>query len=214
MKRLIHFVLIAGFVLGPATALQAGLWDKTKEMAGDTVDAAGKAVGQVKAAVGDEKSPDAIRKEIDTMAAETLRRLFARSPAAKKAYEASAGYAVFNTRKLSFMITTSFGAGVAVDRKRGERTYMKMAGGGLNIGAGAGYYSIVFIFPTRDALQRFTAGKWSMDADAKASGGKESAGADLHLSDGTLVYVLSDGALDLSATFTGTRYYPYDELNR
>ncbi len=197
-----------------AVSAQAGLWEKTREMAGDTLDAAGKVVKETREAIRDEKSPEEIRREIDGRAAATLERLFGRSPQAEAAWKKAAGYAVFDTRKLSFMITTRFGTGVAVDRASGRRTYMKMAGGGLNIGAGAGYYRIVFLFPSRAALEAFVAGRWSMDAGAKASGGRESAGADLHLSDGTLVYVLADGALDLSATLTGTRYYRYDGLDR
>ncbi len=131
--------------LSAAQYASAGLWDKTKKMAEDTVDAAGEMVNDAKGAVTKEKSPADIRKEIDQMASATLQRLFGRNPGAREAYEKAAGYAVFNTRKMSFMITTSFGAGVAVDRKSGKRTYMKMAGGGVNVGGGAGYYRVVFL---------------------------------------------------------------------
>jgi len=43
---------------------------------------------------------------------------------------------------MSFMITTGFGAGVAVDKASGKRIYMKMITGGVNLGAGAGMYQV------------------------------------------------------------------------
>ncbi|MDG2304565.1 MAG: hypothetical protein P8R42_07885 [Candidatus Binatia bacterium] len=64
----------------------------------------------------------------------------------KRLYEDSFGYAVFDSRKTSFMIGTAFGAGVAVERAAGTRTYMQMATGGINVGMGAQWYQVVFLF--------------------------------------------------------------------
>lgn len=56
------------------------------------------------------------------------------------------GYAVFDTRKFSFLVTAGFGAGVAVDRSSGERTYMKMVTGGANIGKGGEFFQLAILF--------------------------------------------------------------------
>ena len=148
------------------------------------------------------------------MARAALDRLFKQSKEARATYEKAAGYAVFDNRKMSFMITTGFGAGVAVDKKSGKRTYMKMITGGVNLGMGAGMYQVIFLFPTQAALDNFVQNGWSADAEADAVGGKEGVGTAIRLANGTTVYELVDGGLALSATFTGTRYYRDDELNR
>jgi lipid-binding SYLF domain-containing protein len=202
--------VLAALALHPA---QAGLWDKAKSIGEGVADTAGKVVDTAKDAVSEGPSPAEARREIDRMAEAALNKLFGRSPEARRQFEEAAGYAVFDTRKFSFMITTGFGAGVAVDKATGERTYMKMATGGVNIGAGVKYFQVVFLFPDKATFRQFVENGWSADTDASALGGKEGIGGGLRLANGVLVYEVSDTGVALSASLAGTKYWKDDKLN-
>jgi len=191
------------------------LWDKTKSVASGAVDAVGATVDTVGDTVsGDETTPDQARAQIDKNADGALKRLFRESSAAKGQFDASAGYAVFDTRKFSFMITTGTGSGVVVDKSSKKRTYMKMATGGLNIGGGVKFYQLVFLFPDKGTMRDFVASGWSADTDATAESGKEGANLGLRLKNGVIVHQLSDKGLALAASLTGTKYWKDDKLNQ
>lgn len=192
----------------------SSLWDKTKEVGQSAVDIVSDTASSVESAVtGDEASPETARKELDGMAAATLERLFKKSPGARESLENAPAYAVFDTRKMSFLITTGFGSGVAVEKGSGRRVYMKMAAGGVNLGAGAQLYQVVFVFPTKAVFERFITEGWDAGADADAAAGKDAENLALRLPDGTLVYKLNEAGVMLSATLTGTRYWQWEELN-
>ena len=90
---------LALFLYLPLPA-SAGVWDTIKKGASDTADAVGEAVSSGAEAVTDVARPDRSREEIDDMAAASLQRLFAENPGARKLYEQSYGYAVFDSRPL------------------------------------------------------------------------------------------------------------------
>ena len=73
------------------------------------------------------------------MAGETLTRLFTEQPEAADLFELSAGYAVFDTRKLVlFGLAAGAGRGVAISRTGDERIYIDMgtADAGMTLGVG------------------------------------------------------------------------------
>jgi hypothetical protein len=62
-----------------------------------------------------EPTPEATRAELDSMASETMNRLFAERPGARTLLEQSAGFAVFDTRKVVlFGFAAGAGRGVAI----------------------------------------------------------------------------------------------------
>jgi lipid-binding SYLF domain-containing protein len=195
--------------------VQAGeLWEKTKSVASGAVDAVEATATTVGDAVsGEEVAPEQARDKIDVTAEAALARLFQASGAAKAQFDKAVGYAVFDTRKLSFLITTGFGSGVAVDKSSSQRTYMKMATGGLNIGGGVKFYQVVFLFPDSATFNDFVENGWSADTDAAAQSGKEGESLGLQLQNGVIVHNLSDKGLVLAASLTGTRYWKDDDLN-
>ena len=90
------------------TAQAETLWEKTKSVASGAVEAVEATAETVGDAVsGEEITPSQARAEIDSNAEAALTRLFRESSAAKGQFEAAAGYAVFDTRKFSFIITTA-----------------------------------------------------------------------------------------------------------
>lgn len=207
--------LISTALLALPFSIQAEtLWDKAKSVASgaaDAVEATAETVGD--AVSGEEVTPDQARAKIDSNAEAALARLFRESSAAKGQFEAAAGYAVFDTRKFSLLITTGTGTGVAVDKSSKKRTYMKMATGGLNIGGGVKFYQVVFLFPDKATLNDFVENGWSADTEIGAESGDEGASLGVQLKNGVIVHNLSDEGLVLAATLTGTKYWTDDDLN-
>ena len=207
------FVCVVLF-LAPIAAQAESLWDKTKSAASGAVDAVEATAETVGDAVsGEEVTPDQARATIDSNAENALSRLFKASSAAKKQFDASAGYAAFDTRKFSFLVTTGTGSGVAVKKASGKRTYMKMATGGLNIGGGVKFYQVVFLFPDKATLNDFVENGWSADTDVGAQSGDEGASLGIQLKNGVIVHDLSDKGLVLAASLTGTKYWKDGDLN-
>ena len=209
MKKLIVVVCLLCLPL----AASGGVWDKIKSGASNASDAVSGAVSSGAEAVTDVAKPDRSRQEIDDMAAGALRQLFAANPDAKRLYEKSHGYAVFDSRKLSFMITTAFGAGVAVENKSGKRTYMKMGSGGVNVGMGAQWYQVIFLFESESKFRSFVDEGWDGGSGASAAVWDQGASKGATFVNGLAVYQLTDKGLMLAADLTGTKYWKDDELN-
>jgi lipid-binding SYLF domain-containing protein len=189
---------------------QAGLWDNVKSAVSDTATKVGDSASDL---VSDEATPSQQRQEIDKNANKALSRLFKESKEAKELYDKAAGYAVFDSREFAFLIKTGFGSGVAVNKIKYSRTYMKMASAGANIGGGIKYLQVIFIFPTETTLNKFINDGWSADADASAVGGDDSSQIGLTLADGTKIYELVDTGIMAKMSIGGTKYWKDKDLN-
>ncbi len=211
MSKYLSITLVMALSSVPVFA--STLWEKTKSatgaavgVVGDTVEGVGKTVS------GEKESPDELRKKIDASAARAMQRLQEQSASAKALVEKSVAHAVFDTRKISLLLTTGFGAGVMVD-KAGQRTYMKMATGGVNIGYGIKSYRVIFLFPDQASAEDFVTSGWDANADAMAAANEDSADTGLQLKNGVTVFKLDEKGLALSATLTGTKYWKDADLN-
>lgn len=196
-------------LLYTAGSLAAGLWDDVKQGASGAVDA----VSDAAESVIKEESPAETRSKIDTMAESTMARLFAEKSGSKGLYDSSYGYAVFDTRKFSFMITTGYGAGVAVEKAGGKRIYMKMATGGVNVGMGGEFFQLVLLFEDKASFGKFVTEGFEAGGDASAVVGADSQGVDARFVNGMAVYELTEKGLRLAADITGTKYWKDDDLN-
>ena len=147
------------------------------------------------------------------MATKTLDQLFAEHKAAKGLYDQSYGYAVFDTRKFSILITTGFGAGVAVEKEPAKRTYMKLATGGVNVGLGGQFFQLVFLFEDRAAFGKVTNEGIEFGTQASAVAGTESQELGVRFVDGMAVFQLTEKGLLLAADLTGTKYWKNSDLN-
>ena len=207
--------LFASSLFDKAKDLGSAAVDKSKEIGSTAVDIVDEtATSAGKAIRGEKESPEVIRAGIDGMEAATLQRLFAESSEARERFDTTPAYAVFDSRKMSFLITTAFGSGVAVNKESGQRVYMKMAEGGVNYGAGAQLYQVIFLFPTIGSYEEFINKGWDAGAGADAVAGKDDENLGLRLPDGTSIYKLNEKGIALSATLTGTKYWKWDELNQ
>lgn len=157
------------------------------------------------------------RDYVSKMHDDTLAELYAREPIAREKVARAAGHGVFSNIGTNLvLVTTEGGYGVVVDHATDERTFMRMAGGGLGIGLGAKDVRLVMIFSTPAALEEFRTGKWTVgaDADAAAKAGDQGAEASGTVKTGDVeIYTVTRNGIALSATVGGTRFYRDHYLN-
>jgi len=169
------------------------------------------------ASAGD--SPDEKKDKTRKMAAKTLQDLYKLEPHSKAAIQKSAGYAVFNNMGTNLLLlSTARGAGMAVNSKTKQETFMKMISAGAGLGVGVKDYRVIFVFENDKALTQFLDSGWSGSAqtDAAAKAGDKGAaysGA-VEVSPGVWVYQITKNGVALQLTLQGTKYYKDDDLNK
>jgi lipid-binding SYLF domain-containing protein len=158
------------------------------------------------------------RQAIVEMEKKTLERLYKESPQTKEKIEKAAGYGTFSNANVNLIFASAGGGfGSVVDNATGQRTYMKMALGGVGLGLGVKDYRVVMVFKDKATLDKFIESGWDVgahaDAAAKAgeSGGELSAEGDIR--SGVEVYSMTESGLALQATTAGTKYWKDDQLN-
>lgn len=156
---------------------------------------------------------DARRKVADAMAGETLERLTIREPKAKELLEKAYGYAVFDNFKFGIGLSGAGGAGVAIERASGKRTYMKMGSAGIGLTLGGQKYFVVFLMQDSQTFERFVTKGWYADASARAAAGREGGASGTAFINGLAIYQLNDTGLMASVDISSTWYSKDDELN-
>jgi len=174
----------------------------------------------------DEASAEATRAELDGMVIDTLDRLFAEQPAAKTLFEESAGYAVFDTRKLTLVgFTAGAGRGVAISRDDHRRVaisrdderrvYMNMGTAGVSFQLGLGGFEtqVVILFKDPWDFHAFVTQGYDATADAGTMFGDKKTDLGVHFVDGRAFFFLTRQGWKISANASGTRYWPDRDLN-
>lgn len=162
-----------------------------------------------------EKSDSAKKRaEIDRMTEGALQTLFEKSDTAKDLYDRSYGYAVFDNLKLAFGLSGGGGAGVAVEKDSGKRTYMRMGSAGAGLSLGAKKYQVVFLFHDKETFDDFVEHGLQSSAAASVVAGKAGAASEASFKRGVAAYQLTDAGLMASLDVSAARYWEYDELNR
>jgi len=110
------------------------------------------------------------REKTRKMAAQTLHDLYKVEPTAQSSIEKSAGYAVFNNMGTNLLLlSTARGAGIAINSKSKQETFMKMISAGAGLGVGVKNYRVIFVFENDNALNQFLDSGWSSSAQADAA---------------------------------------------
>lgn len=232
MPRVLLIITASLALSGPATA--EGLLGKIKKGAEDAADAIGhgaESVGNTVekgAAVIDETiestadlvtneaTPEETRAKLDVMANEVLGQLLAENPEAQSLYDVSAGYAVFDSRKVTvFPVAAGYGRGVAVSKETGEHTYMNMGTGGVGAAIGIGGFETKFVilFETQADLEKFIAHGYDATAESGAMYGDDSTTETVRFTNGRSFFVLGKKGWRVSAGASGTKYWKSPELN-
>jgi lipid-binding SYLF domain-containing protein len=160
------------------------------------------------------------RQKIRQMSAQSLQELYKLQPSSKELIQKSAGYAVFGSTGTNVLVlSTANGAGMAVNSKTKQDTFMKMVSVGGGLGLGVKKYRIIFAFENQKTFDEFLNSGWqgSAQADAAAKAGTNKGGAysgATEVNPGVWVYQITEKGLALQATLQGTKYYKDDKLNQ
>lgn len=161
---------------------------------------------------------EAQRAEIRKASAATLSQLYKTSPGARKLVESAAGYATFSNFGMKILVVGGgTGQGVVVANDTHGEVFMKMVEVQGGLGFGAKKFRLVFVFETKEALNKFIRSGWEAGAQAtlaatEGSHGKAYQGA-VSVAPGVWLFQLTDKGLAAEATVKGTKYYKDDALN-
>lgn len=213
MLRLAACVVVLSLTAFSANA--QSLIDRFSEGMGKAAEAVDRSVRSTVDLVTDEATPEETRAELDAMAAATLDRLFADNPEAQTLFEESAGYAVFDSRRLSLGISAGYGRGVAVNRLTETRDYMNMGTGGFGVSIGFGGYEqqMVALFETEPLFEDFVRNGYDATAETGAMFGDVDTDQRVRFVDGRTVFVLTKKGWKLAASVAGTKYWRDADLN-
>ena len=164
-------------------------------------------------------SPDQQREKIRKMASATMTDLYKLQPSSQAAVRKSAGYAVFNNMGTNLLLlSTARGAGVAVNSKTKQDTFMKMISAGAGLGVGVKDFRVIFVFTSDKAFNDFLTSGWSgsaqADAAAKAGSSGGAVSGAVEVAPDVYVYQITKNGLALQLTLQGTKYYKDDDLNK
>ena len=159
----------------------------------------------------------AIRGERD----EIFAQLYRSHPEARAKIEKSVGYATFNNKSLKLVLLSGgVGYGVAVDRRTGHETFMKMGTVGGGLGLGAKSLRAVFIFKDAGVMQKFVQSGWQFGGEADASAKAARKGGSVAKEGGVdtggnlfEIYQMTETGFALQATLAGTKYWKDGSLN-
>ena len=155
---------------------------------------------------------------IGDMETETLERLYREQPSTKAKIRKAAGYGVFANANINIIFASAGGGyGVVVDNSTGQRTYMKMALGGIGLGLGVKDYKQVLIFKSKETLKKFIDSGWEFGGHADAAAKAGNSGGELS-SEGAIgsdieAYSMTESGLAIQATVTGSKYWKDKDLN-
>jgi len=158
------------------------------------------------------------RQVVADMETETLQRLYKEAPDTQAKIQNAPGYGVFSNANVNLLIASAGGGyGVVVDNATKQRTYMKMALGGVGLGLGAKDYRVVMIFKDKATMDKFVEKGWDAgahaDAAAKAGDKGAEASAEGDIRSGIEVFSMTESGLALQATIAGTKYWKDKSLN-
>ena len=182
----------------------------------DGADAVGKTLNDTGEMMSNEETPAATRARLDAASETIMARLMAEDPAAGALFEISAGYAVFDARRVTvFPVTAGYGRGVAVSRPDEARTYMNMSSGGVGAAVGIGGFvnQFVILFETPAAFGDFIVNGLDASAGAEVMSGSDRDDGTARFIDGRSFFFPSKTGWRVGAAAQGTKYWRSPELN-
>jgi len=153
--------------------------------------------------------------EVNAKAEQTLNDFFKARPKLKAEVKNAAGYGVFTTYGLSFLVGGSGGKGLVHDNKSGHKTYMDLAqaSAGLQIGASETRY--LFVFKDAKGLATFIESGWEAGGEvgAGAGAGKKAAGGSVGQFTYGNLYSLTKNGFQVGGALAGTKFWKDKDLN-
>jgi len=158
-----------------------------------------------------EKNQAEVKAKVD----QTLVEFYKAKPKLEAEVKKAAGYGVFTSYGLSFLVGGSGGKGLVHDNKTKQITYMSLAqaSAGLQIGAAETRY--LFVFKDAKTMQQFIESGWEAGAElgGGAGAGKKSAGGTVGQFTGGQLYSLTKNGFQVGGAFAGTKFWKDNDLN-
>ena len=156
--------------------------------------------------------------DVRNNAQQTMAKLYHARPSAKATIKAAAGYAAFNNFGMKILLAGGGkGQGIAFDNRTQKVTYMKMLEVQAGLGMGVKKFRTIFVFETKNAMNRFVNNGWEFGGQATAAAKSGDKGGSyqgaVQVMPGVWMYQLTDKGLALELTGKGTKYYKDDDLN-
>jgi lipid-binding SYLF domain-containing protein len=147
------------------------------------------------------------------LSAEALEKLYKLQPDARKAVEASVGYAVFDITSIyAILFVGQKGKGVLFDNKSKKTTFMTSTRMGTGPGAGKQRVFQVFVFKSKGAMDQFVlTGGLGGDVTATISTGSD--GSVRSFNPSIDIYQIPESGMAVQASWGGTVYAVDKDLN-
>jgi lipid-binding SYLF domain-containing protein len=153
--------------------------------------------------------------ELQAKVNQTLVEFYKAKPNLEAEVKKAAGYGVFTSYGLSFLIGGSGGKGLVHDNKTKHVTYMELAqaSAGLQIGVAETRY--LFVFKDAKAMQAFIKSGWEAGGEIGmgAGAGKNSAGGSVGQFTGGHLYSLTKNGFQVGGAVAGTKFWKDKDLN-
>jgi len=158
------------------------------------------------------------KTEIRNKVATALESLYEQKPRARRVIAECPGYAVFvNSGFRAVIVGRNHGRGLAKNNRTGREVFMKMGEYSVGLGVGAKEYSMIFVFGTQDAYNKFVNSGWKCNAEGEltAKDGKNGGSFEGAVCVGPeiWVYQLSTRGLMASVDLKGTEYFRNKKLS-
>lgn len=162
-------------------------------------------------------SPAEKKATIETLRVNVLNDIYKQKPAVRALVNSAPGYAVFSNVNVNLLFFAAGGGyGVTINNSTGAKTYMKMGEAGLGFGAGVKDFRALFVFDSKQVMDKFIKYGWQVGANADAAakaGDKGGAVGKEAVIDGITVYQLTENGVALQATIKGAKFWVDDSLN-
>ena len=156
------------------------------------------------------------REEIRANAGKALEQFYASDPKIREQVAKAAGYGVFNTYGVSFVLGGAGGTGLVRDTATKKDWYMRVAQASAGAQLGAAQTETLILFPTKKALTDFVEKGWVGSATGGGSAGaagKSAGGGGGVGTGGTTIYTMTKNGLQAGGGVEGAKYWKDKALN-
>jgi lipid-binding SYLF domain-containing protein len=155
--------------------------------------------------------------EIRGLVNASLDDFYKANPKLKAEVAQAAGYGLFSTYGLSFLVGGAGGKGLVHDNKAKKDTFMDMAQASAGVQVGAAEMRYLFVFKDAASLRKFIDSGWEAGASASAGAGAGEktveAGAGVGTFTGGKMYTLTKTGLQAGGAVAGTKVWKDKDLN-
>jgi lipid-binding SYLF domain-containing protein len=156
------------------------------------------------------------RDEIRANATKALEQFYAADPKIKDAVGKAAGYGVFTTYGVSFLLGGAGGTGMVHDAGAKKDWYMRVAQASAGAQIGAAQNETLLLFPTKKAVTDFVEKGWVAGASGggtAGAAGKSGGSAGGKATGGVTSYTMTKNGVQAGGAVEGAKYWKDKALN-